>query len=212
RHNRARRRSPAPLLAPPPAIVTASALTATSALGPQALASMTQFAFVNNAWVDVVQQATMNDFNEILLYYMPDDVRQTYYGQPKPILPTWLQTIAAQGTDPAAAYQSLATAYLTNILPHFEEAGANQLNAIRAVTWVKSQMAANQVLQQQMTAIYAQEFVNQPQNAALSQYQADQVNQASTYAPLISNDAAQWQQELKATIQDPKSLAAMQQL
>ena len=79
-----------------PSIAASRALSTTSALGLQALASMTQFAFVNNAWVDVVQQATMNDFNQILLYYMPDDVRQTYYGQPKPILPTWLQPIAAQ--------------------------------------------------------------------------------------------------------------------
>ena len=127
-----------------PSITASRALTSTSPLGPQALYGMTQFAFVNNAWVDVVQQATMNDFNQILLYYMPDDVRQTYYGQPnKPILPAWLQTIAAQGTDPAPAYQSLATAYLTNILSHFNEDGANQLNAARAVTWLKSQMAAN---------------------------------------------------------------------
>ena len=195
-----------------PAIATANALTATSTLGPQALYGMTQFAFIGNAWVDVVQQATMNDFNQILLYYMPDDVRQTYYGQPKPVLPAWLQTIAAQGTDPAAAYQSLATAYLTNILSHFDEAGANQLNAARAVTWLKSQLAATQVLQQQTTAIYGIEFVNQSQNAALPQYQADQVANASTYAPLIQTDAAQWQHELKATIQDPKSLTAMQQL
>ena len=99
-----------------PSIAASRALSATSALGPQALYTMTQFAFVNNAWVDVVQQATINDFNQILLYYMPDDVRQTYYGQPKPTLPTWLQTIAPQGTNPAAAYQSLTTAYLTNIL------------------------------------------------------------------------------------------------
>ena len=68
------------------------------------------------------------------------------------------------------------------------------------------------MLQQQTTAIYGVEFVNQLQNAALPQYQADQVANASTYVQLIQNDAAQWQQELKATIQDPKSLAAMQQL
>ena len=195
-----------------PSIAASRALSATSALGPQALYTMTQFAFVNNAWVDVVQQATMNDFNQILVYYMPDDVRQTYYGQPKPILPPCLQTIATQGTDPAAAYQSLATAYLSNILSHFDEAGANQLNAARAVTWLKSQMATTQVLQQQTTAIYGAEFVNQPQNAALPQYQADQVANASTYAQLIQTDATQWLQALARTIQDSKSLATMQQL
>jgi hypothetical protein len=124
----------------------------------------------------------------------------------------WLQTIAAQGTNPAAAYQSLAMAYLTNILSHFDEAGANQLNAARAVTWLKSQMAAIPVLQQQTTAIYGVEFVNQPQNAALPQYQADQVANASTYAQLIQTDVAQWQQELAHAIQDSKSLATMQQL
>jgi hypothetical protein len=56
-----------------PSIAASRALSATSALGPQALYTMTKFAFVNNAWVDVVQQATMSDFNQILLYYMPDD-------------------------------------------------------------------------------------------------------------------------------------------
>jgi hypothetical protein len=56
-----------------PSIAASRALSATSALGPQALYTMTKFAFVNNAWVDVVQQATMSDFNQILLYYMPHD-------------------------------------------------------------------------------------------------------------------------------------------
>ena len=198
-----------------PAIVTASGLTATPALSPQALASMTQFAFVNNAWVDVVQQATMNDFNQILLYHMPSDMRQTYYNVSPPILPTWLQAIAAQapaGMDPAAAYQSLATAYLTNILSHFNEDGANQLNAARAVTWLKSQTAVNPVFQQQTTAIYAQEFVNKAENAALPQYLQDQANPPSTYAQFIQTDLTQWTQELTQTIQDPASLAAMQQL
>ena len=176
---------------------------------------MTQFAFVNNAWVDVVQQATMNDFNQILLYHMPSDMRQTYYNVSPPILPTWLQAIAAQapqGMDPAAAYQSLATAYLTNILSHFNEDGANQLNAARAVTWLKSQTATNQVFQQQTTAIYAQEFVNKPENAALPQYLQDQANPPTTYVGYIQQDAQQWLQELQQTIQDPTSLATMQQL
>jgi hypothetical protein len=73
-------------------------------------------------------------------------------------------------------------------------------------------MAAIPVLQQQTTAIYGVEFVNQPQNAALPQYQVDQVANASTYTQLIQIDVAQWQQELAQTIQDPKSLATMQQL
>jgi hypothetical protein len=198
-----------------PSIAASRALSATPALSPQALGSMTQFAFVNNAWVDVVQQATMNDFNQILLYYMPSDMRQTYYNVSPPILPTWLQAIAAQapqGMDPAAAYRSLATAYLTNILSHFNEDGANQLNATRAVSWLKSQTATNQVFQQQTTAIYAQEFVNKAENAALPQYLQDQANPPPTYAGYIQQDAQQWLQELQQTIQDPTSLAAMQQL
>src|SRR5262245_12419530 len=58
-------------------MVTASAnLVGDSDLSLTELANMTQFAFVqdpvshNNVWVDAVQQATMNDFNQILLYYM----------------------------------------------------------------------------------------------------------------------------------------------
>src|ERR1700738_4276912 len=116
------------------------------------------------------------------------------------------------GLPAAGFFPERASAYVRNILHHFDEAGANQLNAARAVTWLKSQMAATQVLQQQTTAIYAVEFVNQLQNTALPQYQADQVANASNYAWLIAADAAQWQQELAQTIQDPKSLAAMQQL
>ena len=198
-----------------PAIANASALSATPTLRPQALGSMTQFAFVNNAWVDVVQQATMNDFNQILLYHMPSDMRQTYYNVSPPILPTWLQAIAAQapqGMEPAAAYQSLATAYLTNILSHFNEDGASQLNATRAVTWLKSQTATDPVFQQQTTAIYAQEFVNKAENAALPQYLQDQANPPPTYVGYIQQDAQQWLQELQQTIQDPTSLATMQQL
>ena len=152
-----------------PALATAGALSPTSALSLQALGSMTQFAFVNNVWVDAVQRATMTDFNQILQYYMPEDMRQAYYNPSPPTLPPWLQTIAAQGTNPAAMYQSLATAYLTNVLSHFNEDGANQLNA-RAMTWLKAQTAASPVFQQHTTAIYAIEFVNKPENAALPLY------------------------------------------
>ena len=154
----------------------------------------------------------MNDFNQILQYHMPDDMRQTYYDQSPPILPPWLQAIAAQGTDRAAMYKSLATAYLTNILSHFNEDGANQLNAARAMTWLKTQTAASPVFQQHTTAIYGVEFVNRPQNAALPQYLNDQANPPPTYATLISDNAAQWRQTLAATIQDRKARAAMQQL
>ena len=195
-----------------PALATASAVSATATLNPLALNSMTQFKFANNVWADVVQQATMADFNQILLYYMPDDMRQTYYNVAKPVLPPWLQSIASQGASPAAAYQSLATAYLTNILSHFTEDGADQLNAARAANWLKAQTAANAVLQQHTTAIYATEFTNQPENAALLQYLQDQANDTGTYAGFIASDAQAWQQSLAQTIVDQPSLTTMQGL
>src|SRR5262245_49210710 len=203
-----------------PALATASALSSTDTLSLQDLASMTQFAFANNVWADVVQKAAMNDFNQILLYYMPSDMRQTYYNVSPPVLPPWLQGIAGQGTNPAGAYQALATAYLTNILSQWNEDGADQLNAARAANWLKTQTAADPVLQGQTTSIYAQEFLNK--NPALQNYLADQANDQQyvddqadppdNYAGFIDSDAKAWQDTLKQTILDQPSRDTMVQM
>jgi hypothetical protein len=208
------RQFPGTPIASHPAITAFNALTSSSGLNPTSLSLMTQFASVDGGWLDVVQQATMNDFNQILLYYMPSGMRQTYYNVAQPVLPSWLQVIAAQGDNPAGWYQSLATAFLTNILSHSDQAGASQLNAIRAQAWLKSQTAASPVFRTQSTAIYAQEFINQPRNAALPQYLQDQAdpNNTSKYAQLIETDAVQWTKDLQTTILDPNALNTMEQL
>ncbi|RKI45349.1 hypothetical protein D7Y27_10680 [Corallococcus sp. AB004] len=190
-----------------------TAVASTSAVNTQlnltTLANMTQFAFTNNVWSDVVQQATMNDFNQVMMYYLPSNLRQTYFGTGQPTLPSWLQNVAGMGTNPSQWYQSLATAYLTNILSTFDEDGANQLNALRAQNWLKTETSASAVFQVQSTAMYSHEWSNQPQNVLLPQYLADQQQNRSTYAQYILADQKQWLAELQATIIDPSALATM---
>ncbi|MBZ4370613.1 hypothetical protein [Corallococcus sp. AS-1-6] len=192
-----------------PVTAVASSAVVNTQLNLTTLANMTQFAFSNNVWADVVQQATMSDFNQVMMYYLPSNLRQTYFGTGQPVLPSWLQTVASMGTNPSQWYQSLATAYLTNVLSTFNEDGADQLNALRAQNWLKTQTAASPVFQVQSTAMYSHEWSNQPQNAALPQYLADQQQNRSTYNQYILADQQKWLAELRATIIDPSALTTM---
>ena len=195
-----------------PAVAVAAALTTGSSLTLETLANMTQFTFQNSVWSDAVQTATMSDFNDILLYYMDPTLRQTYYNTDQPTLPSWLQTIAAMGDNPQQWYQSLSTAFLTNVMSQWNETGANQLNATRAQNWLKSQTAISPVFQTQSTAIYGSEWVNQPQNATLPQYLQDQKANQATYSPLIAQDAQSWIASLQTTLVDQTSIADMTQM
>src|SRR5262249_20288846 len=140
---------------------------AASALSLTDLDNKSQFKLVTDAasgkpvWADVVQQAMMNDFNQIVLYYMPADLRRTFYGEAQVNLSPPLQQIAAMapsGQDPGTWYQSLAIAFLTNVLSTSQEDGADQLNALRAQAWLKSQTATSAVFQMQSSALYALEW------------------------------------------------------
>src|SRR5262245_12019220 len=201
-------------------MVTAGAnLVGDSDLSLTELANMTQFAFVqdpvshNNVWVDAVQQATMNDFNQILLYYMPSDLRQTFYGQTQFNLSSAaLQQIASMapaGSDAGSWYQTLAVAFLTNVLSTWNEDGAAQLNALRAQAWLKSQTAISPVFKMQSAAMYALEWPNLNQNGNIGAYLADQVNQQAHYNTFIDADQAQWLSELQQAILDADSLQKM---
>jgi hypothetical protein len=189
-----------------------SLVAAGSGLSLTTLANMTQFTFQNSVWSDAVQTATMSDFNDILVYYMPSDLRTTYYSAAPSNLPTWLQQIAAMGDNPSQWYQSLSVGFLTNVMHSWNETGANQLNGVRAQAWLKTQTALSSVFQVQSAAIYSQEWTNQLQNSTLPQYLADQQQNKGSYASLITQDASAWIASLPGMIVDQATIDDMTKL
>jgi hypothetical protein len=190
------------------------AATAPAALSLQALTQFTPF--VNqNGWYDGVQQAAMQDFNQILLYYMDASLRHTYWNQAQPTLPSDLQEIAAMapaGEDPGAWYRSLSVAFLTTVLATWDERGADTLNTVRAGKWLTAAVSSSSIYAMQIQALYALEYANRLPSVGL--YVADQVAKAAEYASLIEDDAAQWLTQITANVPDPTicaSVAAMVQ-
>jgi hypothetical protein len=201
-----------------PVIAAVSNIAAARSLSLTELANMTQFQHLTDPqtkqtyWADVVQQSMMADFNQVLLYYMSSDLRQTFYGQAQVNLSPALLQIAAtapSGQTPGSWYQSLAVAFLTNVLSTWNQDGAAQLNAIRARAWLKSQTALSPVFQVQSSAMYAMEWPTFEQNANIYAYLQDQVANAGTYFPFIQQDQQQWLSELQQTIVDASALATM---
>ncbi|WP_404371959.1 hypothetical protein ACIHQR_14990 [Corallococcus coralloides] len=189
----------------------------TSPLNLQTLALMTPFEQQAGpqgpTWVDAVQQASMADFNQLLLYFMDPQLRQTYWSQGQPVLSPELQriaTLAPPGSSPAEWYGSLSVSFLTDVLSTWDQPGADTLNALRAQTWLKEQVAASDVYRVQMPALYQLEWTRR--FPAITAFLADQRENATSYASLIENDAAAWKQELAREIADPDSLQAMQSL
>ncbi|NPD29774.1 hypothetical protein [Corallococcus exiguus] len=189
----------------------------TSPLNLQTLALMNPFEQQagpdGTTWVDAVQQASMADFNQILLYFMDPQLRRTYWSQNQPVLSPALQRVAAMapaGSSPAEWYGSLSVSFLTDVLSTWDQPGANTLNAARAQTWLKEQVAASEVFRVQAPALYQLEWANR--FPAINDFLTDQRQNAASYTALIADDAAAWKTELAQDIADPASLQAMQSM
>jgi hypothetical protein len=196
----------------PGTLRTAPALSLTDLDNKSQFRLVTDPATGKPVWADVVQQAMMNDFNQIVLYYMPDDLRRTFYGEAQVNLSPPLQQIAAMaptGSDPGTWYQSLAVAFLTNVLSTSQEDGADQLNALRAQAWLKSQTATSPVFQMQSSALYALEWRKLGRNANIDAYLKDQVEKQAQYDALIEADRQKWLRDLEQTIVDANARTQM---
>lgn len=166
------------------------------------LTNMTQFE--QNAkgnWVDVVQQNAMNDFYDILQYYLPSDLQEFFPA--RPTLSSAVQGIAAEkglkGSDPATWYGSLAIPYLTKALSQSSDPAAKMLNAVRAQAMLKEQLAQNDVYHAQAPNLYLNQWLNKYPTFA-DNYLLDQQNNQATYASDIQQDSAAWKQQVQDSV------------
>lgn len=166
------------------------------------LTNMTQFE--QNAkgnWVDVVQQNAMNDFYDILQYYLPSDLQAFFPA--RPTLSSAVQGIAAEkglkGSDPATWYGSLAIPYLTKALSQSSDPAAKKLNAVRAQAMLKEQLAQNDVYHAQAPNLYLNQWLIKYPTFA-DNYLVDQQQNQASYAPDIQQDSVAWKQQVQDSV------------
>ncbi|WP_396587031.1 hypothetical protein [Bermanella sp. R86510] len=173
------------------------------------LINMDQFQSDDNGKYDAVQNQSMNDFYQILQYYMPKDLRETFIN-PNPIsLDPTIKGIAQMpgknGGNPDDWYSGLAVAYITGTVSHWDNDPASKyLNEIRSNKWLKNQVSSSDVFDVQGPALYGNRWQTDPSNGSLNDitwFLTDQVNNASHYETLIDQDAVSWKAEIQETVE-----------
>jgi hypothetical protein len=210
---------PAPLPAPP--VADLPAVLASAAPDPNQLLGITPFQTItapdgSTRTVDVVQQAATQDFYNILVNSMPDElltfVAPVNPDNGKPVrrdLEADVAPIASlPGKDGATAadfYQSLAVPFLTQVLARSTaqppDPFAATLNARRARDWMSRQTATSSVFNAQMPALYNMRFAQLV--PAINPYVEDQKANAASYAAAVLQDATAWKQEIHQLLSSP---------
>jgi hypothetical protein len=177
--------------------------------GPNAndLLSMTQFIKdpKSEKWGDAFQLQAMGDFYDILQYHMDPSLRSKFVSaappQLDPIVTSIASTPGADGANAATWYRTLSIPYLVNALSMSSmDAYAKRLNADRARTWMKSEVARASVYQAQAPLLYRNRWIKQwPETAT---FIADQANNQATYNPMIDQDYLAWKAQIEATVPD----------
>ncbi|HYL75990.1 MAG TPA: hypothetical protein VEU96_17400 [Bryobacteraceae bacterium] len=164
------------------------------------LINMSQFAKnADGQYHDKIQQQSMEDFYEILKYYMPEGLRKTFISTNpvdlKPPVKAIAQTPGWENANPATFYSSMSTAYLTATLSQWSNDPASKtLNGRRAEKWVSEQTGVNPVFNVQGPLLYAYRWIEN--NPTTQDYINDQKTNWKTYEPLIKADIAAWKVEI----------------
>lgn len=155
-----------------------------------------------DVYTEAVRDSAMQDFYQLLQFYMDPDLRQEFVTPNAPVLDPTLKNIAAvtgaDGTLPRDWYPTLGVAYLTSALARLDDEGAPYLNAQRAQKWLSQQVAQNAVYKAQAPQLYANRWNMRFPSSAL--FLQDQIDQSAQYAPLITADRDQWIQQIQDTI------------
>lgn len=172
------------------------------------LLAMTPYRFDSKGQMhDVIQEQTMKDFQNLLEYYIPDELYKQFIGPVKE-LPDKLRNIAEMktddGKDAASTYESFAIAYLTCILSQVkDDEAAKTLNAKRANLHIKEEMPKNKMFLKQSPAIYRMEWLSE--FPKMQDYIEDQKKNADYYASFINADREAWKKETEDELEDGTS-------
>ena len=175
------------------------------------LLAMTPYRFDSEGRMhEVIQERTMEDFQKLLEYYIPDDLYQKFIASEKQ-LPDKLRDIAKMrtddGKDAAEAYEPFCIAYLTCILSQVkDDKAAKTLNAIRASLYIKEKMPKSEIFMKQSPAIYRMEWL--AEFPKMQDYIDDQKKNADYYKPFIEADRSAWIKETESQLNDGTSYNA----
>lgn len=150
-------------------------------------------------WSDVVQAAVTADMSTIMNSYIPSAMWQLLFPSlTQPVLTGELATVAASPvngvTDPAAWYQSLATAVLVEGMANGSDHACKFMNGPRAAAWLRSEVAASKVYYAHSQLLFQYEW--QQRFPLTQQYLQDQITNAASYAPIIDGQVAKDVQDI----------------
>ncbi len=168
------------------------------------LINMTQFEMRDGNYYDAVQEKSMEDFYDILQYYMPEDLRKTFFN-PNPVHldPTIKGIARLPGKNQPAQewYSGLGVTYTTATLANYSnEPAAATLNGIRAENQIRNQSGISDVIQVQAPLLYANRYKQKSSNSKITWFLNDQEQNASKYNPIIDEEMNNWIKELEENL------------
>lgn len=142
--------------------------------------------------MDVVQDASMQDFYQMLRYCMPKDLLNNYVGGNTDLneeLRGWL------GEKEIAWFQTLAVPYVTNSLALSSSDANTKLNKKRAQSIMKSTMANSKIYSDISKKLYKRQWKNY--FPTINDYLTDQVTNQQSYCKEIDEMKNELIQELQ---------------
>ncbi|MGB5977845.1 MAG: hypothetical protein WBG62_10555, partial [Cyclobacteriaceae bacterium] len=175
-----------------------SDMLAADALTIYGLLPLTPFGQNSQAqWTDVVQEEVRGDLTDIMNSYIPDDMWNLIFPNvSRSPLSSEVAAIASSqvnGKDPGEWYRSLSTAVLTQGMANTSDEYTKFMNGPRAAAWLKEEVANSAVYEAHGQKLF--QLIWNKKNSTTTDYLGDQVTNAATYNPVIT-------QQVNASVQD----------
>ncbi|KAK3317156.1 hypothetical protein B0T19DRAFT_479915 [Cercophora scortea] len=111
-------------------------------------------------YTDAVSDAANKDFNDIIAYYMDDDIRKVFVQTAPIVLPdATILSIARDSPDNAAFYKQLQVPFVVSSLARSTLSEAKHCNGARAAAQLKQIPAGNAVYMRHTDALYRHRFL-----------------------------------------------------
>ncbi|KAK3682968.1 hypothetical protein B0T22DRAFT_539910 [Podospora appendiculata] len=150
-------------------------------------------------FTDAVSDAANKDFNDIIAYYMDDDIRKVFVQTAPVVLPdATILSIARDSPDNAAFYKQLQVPFVVSSLSRSTLSEAKHCNGPRAAAQLKHIPAGNAVYMRHMDALYRHRFLLK--FPVLQQYLDDQ--RTTDYTAQMDAISAQLQTLIDQNAQD----------
>lgn len=185
------------------------------------LLAMTSFSQIKQpdgslAWGDVVQAAVRQNLSDIMnSFIQPDIWKLLFPGTPQPTLSGDLAVVANSPVsgvpDPAAWYQQLGTAVLTQGMANGSDKNCKNMNGPRAAQWLKQQVANSEVYKEHGQLLFQNRWADH--NPRFTDFLQDQYDNAAAYEAVIDEAMQTSIDEIKqSVVADPSSPDLIQKL